>query len=75
MGRKTNKQKAQDALSKLSKKELKELLSQYANKDDYDEIESKFSIKCPVCECYGWIRKGKTDNGMSVFECKECGKK
>ena len=75
MGRKTNKQKADDLLAKLSKKEVKELFLKYAKQTDYEEVENKFDIKCPHCGCSGWIRKGKTDAGLTIFKCKDCGKK
>lgn len=75
MGRKTNKQKASDLLKTLSKKEIKELFEEYSKQSDYEEVENKFQIKCPDCECYGYTRKGKTKSGLSIFKCKECGKK
>ena len=75
MGRLTNKQKADRLLAKLSKKEVAELLEKYNASTDYEEIEKKFNIKCPHCECSGWIKKGKTKYGLTIFQCKDCGKR
>lgn len=75
MGRKSNKEKAEKLLAKLSKKELRELLEKYNSATDYEEIEKKFNITCPHCECSGWIRYGKTKYGLSIFKCKDCGKR
>ena len=75
MGRKSNKEKAENLLAKLSKKEIAELLAKYNSSTDYEEIENKFNIKCPHCECSGWVKKGKTKQGLTIYKCKDCGSK
>ena len=75
MGRKTNKEKADDLLAKLSKKDINELFKKYHSQTDYDAVESKFKIECPHCSSDDFIRYGKTDMGLSVFKCKKCGRK
>ena len=75
MGRQTNKQKADKLLAKLSKKEIAELLEKYNASTDYEEVEKKFIVQCPHCECSGYIKKGKTKYGLTIYKCKDCGKK
>ena len=68
MGRKTNKQKAEEILTSLSKKDLKELLAKFSDTEDVcSEVENKFIIQCPHCECSGFIRYGKNQKWLVGF--------
>ena len=50
-------------------------MEKYSKRTDYEEIEKKFIVQCPYCECSGWIRYGKTKYGVPIYKCKDCGRR
>ena len=78
MGRKTNKQRAIDLLLKLNKSELKEVLKQFdigSASNSYENVEAVLRKECPSCHSTNSIKKGKNANGLTIFRCKDCGRK
>ena len=78
MGRKSNKQKVFDLLKHLSKEELKEVYDSFdfgAHNNTYENVEKLLRKECPYCHSINHIKKGKNNIRLTIFKCKNCGKK
>lgn len=75
---KQKKQKAEELLSGLNKKDLEAVLKKYEEdlkKKDNLIPEDKFNVSCPYCGFSKHIRRGKTKHLVPIFQCKNCSKR
>lgn len=78
MGRKSKKQQAIELLRQLNKNELKEVLDAFdvgSPENSYENVENLLTKECPNCKSTEHIRKGKTKLGLTIYKCKNCGRK
>lgn len=78
MGRKTKKQLAIEYLQKLSKDDLKEVLGKFkfgVTTNSFETVENFIKKSCPNCQSEKINKDGKNRIGLTLFRCKECGRK
>lgn len=78
MGRKSKKQQAIDLLKQLNPDDLQSVLDTFdvgSPENSYADIEPLFTRACPKCLSKAYIRRGKNNIGLTVFQCKDCGRK
>jgi ribosomal protein L37AE/L43A len=78
VGRKSKKQLAIELLEKLSKDDLKEVLGRFklgSPSNSFESVENILKKECPRCSSTKIIKKSKNNIGLTIFVCKECGRK
>ena len=78
MGRKSKKQLAIELLEQLSKDDLQDVLGRFklgSPSNSYESVENVIKHVCPRCLSEKTIKKGKNNVGLTIFLCKDCGRK
>lgn len=78
MGRKSLKNQARELLSRLKDADLQELLGEFTlgePTNSYESVENILKKECPYCNSTNNIKRGKNNIGLTIFMCKDCGKR